>query len=126
MGKDDTTPSLPVKRDRRARCGPLPPCQYRRMAGDDLKLGGSESLLAADREWPIHGLPHRPEAGTSGWYCWTGELSTDPDFFVSLYGSHLVERIPELAEYLALPPGSRFLLTPDYVDVWPDAALPDT
>jgi hypothetical protein len=49
---------------------------------DDLRMGVSRSLLAGDWEWPIHGLRHKPEAGTSGWYCWTGELSDAPDFFV--------------------------------------------
>ena len=89
----------------------------------DLKLGVSRSLLTPGWEWPIHGLRHRPAHGTTGWYCWTGELSSDPDFFVPLHQRHLIGRVPELAEYLDLPPGSRFLLTPDYVDVWEDPSL---
>jgi len=84
--------------------------------------------LAADfdGEWPIHWVRHKPEAGTSGWYCWTGDLSSDPDSFVPLHQRHAIERIPELTEYLDLPPASRFLLTPDYVDVCEDSTLPDT
>jgi hypothetical protein len=97
----------------------------KRVSGDDLKLGVSKSLLSDGWEWPLHGLRHPPVAGTSGWYCWTGELSQDADFFVPLHHSHLVDRIPEVAEYLELPPGSRFLITPDYVDVWEDPALLD-
>lgn len=93
------------------------------MASNGSKLGVSKSLTGDDWEWPIHGLRHRPEAGTSGWYCWTGELSPAPDFFVPLHAEHLLERIPELAEYLNLPPGSRFLVTPDHVEVWDDPAL---
>jgi hypothetical protein len=89
----------------------------------DLRMGVSRSLLAGDWEWPIHGLRHKPEAGTSGWYCWTGELSDAPDFFVPIHQRHLVARIPELVEYLRLPPRSRLLLAPDYVDVWEDPAL---
>jgi hypothetical protein len=61
-------------------------------------------MLVEGWEGSIHGLRHLPEGGTSGWYCWTGELAFDPDFFVPLHLSHLVGRIPELAEYLALPP----------------------
>lgn len=71
----------------------------------DLKIGVSRSLLTSDWEWPIHGLRHKPEAGTSGWYCWTGDLSSDPDFFVPLHRRDVIERIPELTEYLDLPPG---------------------
>jgi hypothetical protein len=50
---------------------------------------------------------------------------SDPDFFVPLHQGHLVERVPEVADYLALPPGSRFLLTPEFVDVWKDPSLLD-
>jgi len=50
-----------------------------RMDTADSKLGVSRSLLTADWEWPIHGLRHMPAAGTSGWYCWTGEWSSEPD-----------------------------------------------
>lgn len=95
------------------------------MEPTDCKLGVSRSLLTAGWAWPIHGLRHEPEAGTSGWYWWTGELSPDPNFFVPLHQSHLVDRIPELAEYLDLPPGSRFLVAPDHVDVWDDLTLLD-
>jgi hypothetical protein len=96
-----------------------------RMDTADSKLGVSRSLLTADWEWPIHGLRHMPAAGTSGWYCWTGEWSSDPDFFLPLHQQHLLERVPELAEYLDLPPGSRFLIAPDYVDIWEDPFLLD-
>lgn len=75
--------------------------------------------------WPLHGLRHPPEDDTSGWYCWTGELSDAADFFVPLHASHLIERWPEVERYLLLPPGSRFLVTPDYVEVWEDPSLLD-
>jgi len=89
-------------------------------------MGVSRSLLAEGWEWPIHGLRHTPEAGTSGWYCWTGELSDASDFFVPIHERHLVERIPDLAGYLSLPPGTRFLVAPDYVDIWDDPSVLDT
>lgn len=96
------------------------------LEADDTKMGISRSLLGDGWTWPIHGLRHRPEGGTSGWYCWTGELSEAPDFFVPIHERHLVARIPELAEHLSLPPGSRFLLAPDYLDVWQDPSLLET
>jgi hypothetical protein len=89
------------------------------------KMGVSRGLLRPSREWdwPRHGLRHRPEKGTSGWYCWTGEFSADADFFVSLHMTHLIQNWAPVAEYLALPPGHRFLIRPDYVDTWEDDSL---
>src|SRR5262249_21673495 len=63
-------------------------CLDRRVDGKeaaDLKIGISHSLLTSDWDWAIHGLRHDPEAGTSGWYCWTVDLSGDADFFVQLH-----------------------------------------
>jgi len=91
----------------------------------DMIAGVSRSLLEPGCEWPIHGLRHRPEGRTCGWYIWTGELSEDPDFFVPLHLQHLVDRVPELRALLALAPGSRFLLAPDYKDVWTGKGLLD-
>ena len=87
------------------------------------KLGASRSLVDGDWEWPIHGLRHPPEAGTSGWYVWTGDLSEAADFFQPLHAAHLVERVPLLSRFLSLPPGTRFLLAPGHEDVWTDEAL---
>jgi hypothetical protein len=91
----------------------------------DLVLGVSRSLLQHGWSWPVHGLRHPPEASTSGWYIWTGDLSSAPDFFVPLHARHLVERLPEVAAYLSLPPGSRFLIAPGHEDVWIDESLLD-
>jgi len=73
---------------------------------------------------PINGLRHQPTADTSGWFIWAGEeLVDDPDFFVPLHAEHLADWCPQVLPYLALPPGWRFLLAPDYEDVWQDEAL---
>jgi hypothetical protein len=69
-------------------------------------------------------LRHRPVGDTNGWYIWAGaELSQDPDFFIPLHVEHLEEWCPEVLPFLALPPGSRFLLADGYEDVWHDAEL---
>lgn len=88
-------------------------------------MGVSRSLPTDDWEHPLHGLRHPPAAGTSGWYCWTGELDDDPHFFVPVHQDHLVARVPEVGELLLAPPGSRFLLAPGYLDTWFDATLLD-
>ena len=73
---------------------------------------------------PINGLRHPPTHDTSGWYIWCGEdLSADADFFAPLHVRHLPERCPEATRFLGLPPGYRFLVAGDHVDVWLDEAL---
>ncbi|WP_332643758.1 immunity protein Imm33 domain-containing protein [Aeromicrobium sp.] len=89
------------------------------------KLGVSRSLIDGDWDWPIHGLRHAPEAGTSGWYIWTGEFNEAGDFFQPLHAAHLVQRAPGVAKFLTLPPGSRFLIAPDHEDIWSDETLLD-
>jgi hypothetical protein len=73
---------------------------------------------------PINGLRHPPTEDTNGWYIWCGEeLSQRPDFFVPLHTRHLFERCPEAIPFLGLPPGCRFLIVGDFVDVWFDQSL---
>jgi hypothetical protein len=36
---------------------------------------------------------------------------------------HLAEECPEILPYLGLPPGWRFLVTPDHEDIWFDQSL---
>lgn len=73
---------------------------------------------------PLHGLRHPPSGGTCGWYLWGGEhLSEAADFFQPLHVAHLATRCPEVLQFLALPPGWRFLLAPDQLEVWFDPSL---
>lgn len=72
---------------------------------------------------PLHAVRLRPEGGTCGWFIYGGEHSTDIDFYQALHVDHLPELCPEILPYLALPPGWRVLLAPDYEDVWFDGEL---
>jgi hypothetical protein len=75
---------------------------------------------------PINGLRHPPAKDTSGWYLWGGtDCSSDPDFFEPLHTKHLVDELPGVLKFLALPPGYRFLLDGSHLDVWYDATLLD-
>lgn len=86
--------------------------------------GVGRALAEADEpDWPVHGLRHPPENGTSGWYIWTGELEQDSEFFVPLHPEHLAARCPGLLRLLDSPPGTRFIIAPDYEDVWHDPSL---
>ena len=86
------------------------------------KLGLALSTLG---KIPINGLRHNPENGTNGWYIWCGEeMSQDTDFFSPLHFEHIDEYLPQLKEYLSLPPGYRFLIDGNnYEDVWYDPEL---
>jgi hypothetical protein len=50
-------------------------------------------------------------------------LSEEKDFFVPLHVEHLGEWCPQVLSYLGLPPGWRFLIAPDYEDIWEDRSL---
>ena len=91
-------------------------------------MGGSIVGVArelGDGRWPIHGLRHRLEGTTCGWYLWSGEgeINQDPDYFQALHVEHLRDRCPQVLPYLGLPPGWRFLIAPGYSDVWMDPGL---
>jgi hypothetical protein len=86
------------------------------------KVGISTTVLSG--LLPLNGLRHSPEGDTSGWYIWAGEeLSESADFFQPLHIGHLDSWCPEVIKYLGLPPGWRFLLAGEHVDVWFDKAL---
>jgi len=72
----------------------------------------------------MNGLRHPAQGDTSGWYLWCGEeFSTSTEFFQPLHASHVYEEFPDLGKLLGLPPGYRFLIAGDYVDVWYDPSL---
>jgi hypothetical protein len=91
----------------------------------NLRIGISTQLLEKDKVYPINGLRMLPESNTTGWYIWNGEgsYSTDEDFFKPLCLHHIKDYCPEIISYLGLAPGWRFLLAPNYEDVWFDANL---
>jgi hypothetical protein len=75
---------------------------------------------------PINGLRHPQTVGTSGWYVWCGEsFSESADFFEPFHAAHVYESLPVVTHLFGLPPGYRFLLAGDYLDVWYDEKLLD-
>jgi hypothetical protein len=89
----------------------------------DSKLGYA---METEGRLPINGLRHPPQSDTNGWYVWCGdEMSSGPDFFSPLHTRHLIEKCPEVSKFLGLPPGYRFLIANDYIDLWYDSSLLD-
>jgi hypothetical protein len=90
----------------------------------NLKLGISKNFSLED--FPINGLRHPADESTCGWFIWSGEEpSSAPDYFDPMHVKHVEDRYPEVAKYLALPAGWRFLFAPDYEDIWFDDSLFD-
>ena len=80
--------------------------------------------LSSKGKLPVNGLRHPVVDETNGWYIWSGEaFSNDVEFFKPLHASHFYEDYPEVAKYLGLPPGFRFLFSPSGVDIWFDQSL---
>jgi len=74
----------------------------------------------------LNGLRHPAEGDTTGWYIWAGEaVSQDSEFFEPVHVAHLAEVCPAALPFLGLPPGWRFLLAGDLVEVWEDRSLLD-
>jgi hypothetical protein len=90
-------------------------------ASDDSIIGFAKSTKGLT---PINGLRHPPAGESNGWYIWCGETFSDADdFFVPLHTRHLNEDYPQITALLGLPPGYRFLLAGDSLDVWYDSLL---
>lgn len=76
--------------------------------------------------FPVNGLRHPRTKQTCGWYIWSSEdQPTADDAFQPVHVAHLLESCPDVAAYLELPAGWRFLIAPDYEDVWKDDSLFD-
>jgi hypothetical protein len=87
------------------------------------KIGFAQSTIGLR---PINGLRHPVTPGTSGWYIWCGEsFSESADFFEPQHARYLYENLPNASHLFGLPPGYRFLLAGDHLDVWYDEKLLD-
>lgn len=101
---------------RRFHAEPEPP---KRATVVGLALSRPRTLL------PLNGLRHPIVANSNGWFIWRGDPipQEDNNFFSPVHVEHVTDHAPELAPYLALPPGWRVLLAPGHEDVWFDDAI---
>jgi hypothetical protein len=76
---------------------------------------------------PLNGLRHPPTMGTTGWYLWCGQKTSEAkDFYQPTHTEHLYQDYPVVAKLLGLPAGYRFLVAGDQFDIWFDPALLNT
>jgi|SRR6185437_7878923 len=73
----------------------------------------------------INGARYLPTDTTNGWYVWQGEWNESPDFFQGRHAAHVITEHPDLAKYLMLPPGYRFLIDTrnGHEDIWYDEKI---
>jgi len=90
--------------------------------GSGSKLGIALETLGLH---PINGLRHTPTEETNGWYVWCGtNYSSDDDFFSPLHVEHVSAYLPQIEDYLNLPPGYRFMIDKSGLeDTWFDPNL---
>ena len=70
---------------------------------------------------PIYGVRYPIENGTTGWYIYCGEYSSDDNFYQPVHTIHLNDELPDVLPYLGLPPGWSFIIDDKgYEDVWFD------
>jgi len=69
---------------------------------------------------PIEGVRYPSPAHMSGWWLTTDKYNGDIDTLKTVHFSHVMEKRPEVAIYMALPFGYRFKLGGGSDNVWFD------
>lgn len=68
---------------------------------------------------PKNGIRIAVEGNMTGWYLFAGEAMSEANHYYKPYcADHLPDLLPAVIPYLGLPVGWRFLLAPNYEDVW--------
>ena len=69
---------------------------------------------------PLEGVRYPSPDHMSGWWLTTDEYNGDTSSLKTVHYIHIVESRPEVAIYMALPPGYRFMLGGEQEQVWFD------
>ncbi len=69
---------------------------------------------------PVQGVRYAAPEHMSGWYLTTDRYDGDHRSLVVEHVSHVVERRPDIAPFLALPPGFRFDVSSVSAEAWYD------
>ncbi len=74
---------------------------------------------------PVEGVRYPSPSHMSGWWLTTDEYDGNLDSLVTVHFQHIIEKRPELALYMALPFGFRFILGGDSESVWFEQEVAD-
>jgi hypothetical protein len=88
-------------------------------AADDM-VAVAEGVIEAD---DVEGIRYTASEELTGWFLMPAAKST-PDEFTLIHAIHLFETRPDIARFLALPPGWSFD-TSDSGHVWFDTSIQD-
>lgn len=69
---------------------------------------------------PVEGVRYKSPLHMSGWWLTTDDFNGDINTLKNLHFSHIIHKRPDLALYMALPYGYRFLLGGESEHVWLD------
>ena len=95
----------------------------------------SDSILglaiATIGKLPVTGLRRMPLVDANGWHVWCGDhplayddfLRLPQNFFSHITPRELIAHCPEAVKFLGLPPGYRFLVAGDHIDIWYDGDI---
>ena len=88
----------------------------------------ADSMLIAKESiglLPINGMRRQAHRGESGWTVWCGaDIPADEEtFFSELPAFNIQRSLAEAYQFLALPPGYRFLIAGAFAKAWFDPGL---
>ncbi|WP_215397034.1 immunity protein Imm33 domain-containing protein [Rheinheimera oceanensis] len=72
---------------------------------------------------PVEGVRYPSPPHMSGWWLTTDEYDGNIGSLVTVHFKHIIEKRPELALYMALPFGYRFILGGETDHVWFDQVV---
>lgn len=76
-----------------------------------------------DSSIPLEGIRYPSPEHMSGWWLTTDRYNGDTDTLITVHFHHIYSKRPDIAIYMALPFGYRFLLGGDDEYVWYDEAI---
>ncbi|WP_407477514.1 immunity protein Imm33 domain-containing protein [Acinetobacter baumannii] len=71
-------------------------------------------------EIPIEGVRYRSPKHMSGWWLTSDKYDGDIETLKNIHFTHILEKRPDLAIYMALPYGYRFILGGEEEHIWFD------
>ncbi|MGH1542602.1 MAG: immunity protein Imm33 domain-containing protein [Arenicella sp.] len=72
---------------------------------------------------PVEGVRYQSPKHMTGWWVTTDRYNGDVDSLKTVHFSHIIEKRPDLAIYMALPSGYRFILGGADDSVWFDEVV---